>query len=75
MKFFRDGYPAVFEVGAFPVADFPCGQNLLDCQVPRFGNNQVDGFSVKFCKDFMFADACDIQLFVKNKIDVPSIRK
>jgi hypothetical protein len=60
-------------MGAFPVADFPCGQNLFDGQIPGFGDDQVDGFSVKFRKGFMFADACDIQLFVKDKIDIPSI--
>ena len=48
-------------------------QNLFDSQVARFVDDQIKGFFVKFRKLFMLRQFLDIELFVENKINIPSI--
>ena len=64
---------AVFKVGALPVPFCLRGHNLLDSQVAGFGYDEIYGFSVEFGKHVMLAQFLDLQLVVKDKVNIPAI--
>ena len=53
----------------FPVT----GQQFFEGQVPGLGYDHIDGFPAERFKRIMPAQLCHIQLFVKNKIHIPSV--
>jgi len=74
VKGFRYCDFTVFQLAANLVPFFLGRKNLLDGKVPRFGDDHIHRFFVEFPEFFMFAEFIDVQLFMKNKIHIPTIR-
>jgi hypothetical protein len=52
-----------------------CRQDLFDRKAPRLGHDHVDRFPVELREELVFGELIDVQLFVKNEVDVSAVRK
>ena len=74
--FERLGHPdlSALELAPLLITLFTGRQDLLDGQVTGLGDDQIDGFSAELGKFIVLAKLADLQLLVKDEIDIPAIR-
>ena len=69
----RNFHLTVFQANPLPVPFGKGRQNLFNSQIASLFDDQIEGFFVKLCKFFVLGQFPDIELFIEDKINVPSI--
>jgi hypothetical protein len=75
VKGLGNGDFAVLELRAEAVAVGLRGEDLLHREIPRLGDDQVDRLPVELRVALVLGEFFDVQLLVKDEIDVSAVRK
>jgi hypothetical protein len=73
VEFRGQGNLALIESGTDLVTDFLGRQDLLNGQVTGLVDDQIDRFFLELGKLFVLAQFTDFELFVQDKVHIPSI--